>query len=109
MNIKTTSLGAIMAVALATIPSAASAGWVASWSAAPHAPLGTTGPFAAASYENVTLTQTIRLSEGGDKLRVKFSNRYGTGPLTIGAARVYRIDDTGKEIAGSSRMLTFGG
>lgn len=109
MNIRTASLGAIMAVALAAIPSAANAGWVASWTAAPHAPLGTTGPFAAASYENVTLTQTIRLSEGGEKLRVKFSNRYGAAPLAIGAARVYRIDDAGKEIAGTSRTLTFGG
>lgn len=109
MSIKMRSFGAIMAFALASLPGAANAEWVASWSAAPHAPLGTTGPFAAASYENVTLTQIVRLSEGGDKLRVKFSNRYGAGPLTIGAARVYRIDDTGKEIAGSSRTLTFGG
>lgn len=109
MSIKTTSFGAIMALALASLPGAASAEWVASWTAAPHAPLGTTGPFAAASYENVTLTQVIRLSEGGEKLRVKFSNRYGAAPLTIGAARVYRIDDAGKEIAGSSRTLTFGG
>ncbi len=44
MNIKRTSLGAIMAVALAAIPSAASAGWVASWSAAPHAPSARPAP-----------------------------------------------------------------
>ena len=109
MSFKIKSMSAVAALALASLPSAASAAWVASWTAAPHAPLGTTGPFAAASYENVTLTQIIRLSEGGEKLRVKFSNRYGAGPLTIGAARVYRIDDAGKEIAGSSRTLTFGG
>jgi lysophospholipase L1-like esterase len=109
MSFKIKSMSAAAALALASLPSAASAAWVASWTAAPHAPLGTTGPFAAASYENVTLTQIIRLSEGGEKLRVKFSNRYGAGPLTIGAARVYRIDDAGKEIAGSSRTLTFGG
>ena len=109
MSFKIKSMSAVAALALASLPSAASAAWVASWTAAPHAPLGTTGPFAAASYENVTLTQIIRLSEGGEKLRVKFSNRYGASPLTIGAARVYRIDDAGKEIAGSSRTLTFGG
>ena len=107
--IRNTIFGAATAVMLASLPGAASAEWVASWGAAPHAPLGTTGPFAAASYENVTITQIVRLSEGGNKLRVRFSNRYGTVPLTIGAARVYRIDDNGKEIAGSSRMLTFGG
>jgi len=94
---------------LACLPGAASAKWVASWSAAPHAPLGTEGPFAAASYENVTLSQILRLSEGGDKLRVRFSNRYGTAPLAIGAARIVRIDDAGQEIAGTARTLTFGG
>lgn len=87
----------------------ASATWVASWAASPHAPLGTEGPFAAASYDNVTLAQVVRVSEGGAQLRVRFSNRYGPAPLTIGAARVVRIDDSGKEIAGTSRTLTFGG
>jgi lysophospholipase L1-like esterase len=87
----------------------ASALWVASWVAPPHAPLGTEGPFAAAAYDNVTLSQILRVSEGGEKLRVRFSNRYGPGPLAIGAARVVRIDDAGAEIAGSARALTFGG
>jgi len=87
----------------------ANAEWVASWSASPHAPLGTAGPFAAAAYDNVTITQILRISEGGERLRVRFSNRYGTAPLSIGAARVVRIDDAGKEIDGSSRSLSFGG
>jgi lysophospholipase L1-like esterase len=87
----------------------AEAKWVASWTAAPHAPIGTSGPFAAASYDNVTLSQVVRLTEGGDKLRVRFTNRYGQHPLKIGAARVFRIDDAGKEVPGTSRALTFGG
>ena len=87
----------------------ARAEWVASWAAAPHAPLGTQGPFAAASYENVTLSQILRISEGGVKVRVRFSNRYGPAPLAIGAARIVRLDDAGREIAGTSRALTFGG
>ncbi|MCC6631843.1 MAG: SGNH/GDSL hydrolase family protein [Gammaproteobacteria bacterium] len=87
----------------------ASAMWVASWVAPPHAPLATEGPFAAASYDNVTLSQILRVSEGGNKLRIRFSNRYGAGPLAIGAARVVLIDDAGKEIEGSSRALSFGG
>ncbi len=87
----------------------ASAEWVASWSAAPHAPLGTEGPFAAASYDNVTLSQILRVSQGGERLRVRLSNRYGPAPLAIGAARIVRIDDGGKEIDGTSRTLSFGG
>lgn len=87
----------------------AQAEWVASWTASPHAPLGTEGPFAAASYDNVTLSQILRISEGGGKVRVRFSNRYGPAPLAIGAARVVQIDDAGNEVAGTSRTLTFGG
>ncbi len=29
-----------------------------------------------------------RISLGGDRLRVRLSNAYGTRPLTIGAARI---------------------
>jgi len=99
----------IVAFAVLGIPVPLQAKWVASWVAPPHAPIAADGPFAAASYENVTLSQRLRVSEGGDRLRVTFSNRYGPGPLTIGAARVVRIDDAGQEIAGTSRALTFGG
>ncbi len=83
--------------------------WVASWTASPHAPLMAEGPFAAASYDNVTISQILRLSEGGNRLRVRLTNRYGSGPLAIGRARIFQIDDAGAEVPGTSRMLTFGG
>lgn len=102
-----TKLGAASALFLMAAP--AQAEWVASWTAAPHAPLATEGPFAAASFEDVTLSQILRVSEGGERLRVRFSNRYGVTPLEIGAARIVQIDDAGQEIAGTSRSLTFGG
>ena len=95
------------ALALSAAP--AQAKWVASWTASPHAPLGTEGWMAAASYENVTISQILRISEGGGKVRVRFSNRYGPAPLEIGAARVVQIDDAGQEITGTSRTLSFGG
>ncbi len=101
---------ALLSCAALALPAApAQAEWVASWTASPHAPLGTQGPFAAASYENVTLTQILRVTEGGTKLRVRFTNRYGPAPLEIGAARVAQIDASGAEIPGTGRMLTFGG
>jgi lysophospholipase L1-like esterase len=95
--------------ALLASGTAAQAEWVASWAAPPHAPLGTEGPFAAASFENVTLRQTLRLSEGGEWLRVRFTNRYGPGPLEIGSARIVLLDDAGQEIASSARFLQFDG
>jgi len=101
--------GLLASAAFALAASPAEARWVASWTAAPHAPLGTEGPFAAASYDNVTISQIIRITEGGGKLRVRLSNRYGPAPLEIGAARIVQIDDAGNEVAGTSRMLTFGG
>jgi lysophospholipase L1-like esterase len=106
---RTRWLAGLAGIALLASGSAAHAEWVASWTAAPHAPLGTEGPFAAASYDNVTLTQIIRVTEGGKQLRVRFSNRYGPGPLEIGAARIVQIDAAGKEVAGTARTLTFGG
>jgi len=99
----------LLAGAVLALAAPAQAEWVASWTAAPHAPLGLEGPFAAASYDNVTISQILRVSEGGKKLRVKFSNRYGPAPLEIGAARIVQIDASGQEIAGTSRTLTFGG
>jgi hypothetical protein len=87
------------AIALA-ITGPAQAEWVASWTAPPHAPLGTEGPFAPAAYENVTISQILRVTEGGERVRVRFSNRYGPAPLEIGAARIVQIDDAGAEVAG---------
>ena len=45
---RTSWLGAAAGLALLASSGAAHAEWVASWTAAPHAPLGTEGPFAAA-------------------------------------------------------------
>jgi lysophospholipase L1-like esterase len=101
---KLLAAGAVMALA---VP--AQAEWVASWAASPHAPLGTQGPFAAGSFDNVTITQIVRLSEGGRKLRLRLSNRYGPAPLEVGEVRVVQIDAAGNEVAGTARALTFGG
>jgi lysophospholipase L1-like esterase len=103
------AVAVLLAGPLLAFAAPAQAGWVASWTAAPHAPLGAEGPFAAASYDNVTISQILRVSEGGEKLRVRFSNRYGPAPLRIGAARVVQIDADNNEVPGTSRTLKFGG
>lgn len=54
--------------------------WVGSWGAAPGGPGRT--------FRDVTLTQSVRLSAGGDAVRLRLSNEFGDGPLRIGAARV---------------------
>ena len=56
-----------------------------------------------------TLRQVVRVSLGGPRLRVRFSNVFGNGPLTIVGAAVapslgdHRVDST------AQRTLTFGG
>ena len=63
------------------IASAAQARWITSWAA------GSIPPSAkSASFSNQTLRQIVRLSAGGDALRVRFTNAFGAEPLTDRAA-----------------------
>lgn len=100
---------ALVATALA-VAKPAEAKWITSWSAAPVNPIGALGPFPATpSYTNRTFRQTLRLSAGGSAFRLRISNAYGAEPLEIGAARVAILDDAGKEVASSSRVIKFAG
>ncbi|HEY0887957.1 MAG TPA: SGNH/GDSL hydrolase family protein [Ramlibacter sp.] len=55
------------------------------------------------------MRQIVRLSLGGNTLRVKLSNRFGTAPLTVTAARVARSTVQSDIDAATDRALTFGG
>src|SRR6516225_8367181 len=76
--------------------------WVGSWTTAP-------APAEGAAFSNQTLRMTARTSLGGDTLRVRLSNAYGSRKLTIGAARIALRDTGSGIISGSDRKLTFGG
>jgi len=58
---------------------------------------------------NQTLRQIVRTSIGGDRIRVIFSNAFGTAPLPVGAAHVALRDENAAIVTGSDRALTFGG
>jgi lysophospholipase L1-like esterase len=76
--------------------------WVGTWTTAP-------APAEGAAFSNHTLRMNVRASLGGDTLRVRLSNAYGSRPLAVGAARI-GLRDTGPNIVpGSDRKLTFGG
>jgi lysophospholipase L1-like esterase len=51
----------------------------------------------------------VRASLGGDALRLRLSNAYGSRPLAVGAARIGRRDTGPNIVPGSDRQLTFGG
>jgi lysophospholipase L1-like esterase len=81
--------------------------WITSWYAAPQ-PAWDAG-FALpmnvpAQVDNATLRETVRVSAGGPRVRLVFSNRYGHEPVRLGAVRVGPADDPD-----ASRALTFSG
>jgi lysophospholipase L1-like esterase len=104
---------AAFAVSAFTIPLAGVDGsdgehWVATWSAALHAPAagppGLTNP----GFDNRTLRQIVHTSVGGTQVRVRFST-FGAGALILGAARIALRDGGAAIVPESDRTLTFGG
>lgn len=83
--------------------------WLTSWATAPMAMQGDNALPAMPAGAEVTLRQSVRLSVGGDTLRVRFTNRYGTAPLRIVSAAVGRAAETGAQTstAGTERPLRF--
>jgi lysophospholipase L1-like esterase len=101
---------AALLLGLSAFAQPAKADWIASWAAAPEQPHPGAGPIPATpSFQNRTVRQVLRLSAGGTSLRLRFTNTYGTKPLAVGSARVAMLDEAGREVGGSVRMLTFGG
>jgi lysophospholipase L1-like esterase len=100
--------GCVVALALSSATQAAE--WVQTWGAAPLPPSAALGPFPATpSFNNQTIRQTVRVSVGGQRLRIRFTNEYGAKPLIIAAAVVALSDEKGNIQAGSERRLLFSG
>jgi lysophospholipase L1-like esterase len=84
--------------------------WIASWAAAVSPPSPGGGPLPAAPrFEDQTLRQVVRLSAGGDQIRVRLTNEYGQTPLEIGAARIALADADGAIVPDTERVVTFSG
>lgn len=56
-----------------------------------------------------TLRQVVRVSQGGDRLRVRFSNRFGTAPVTLNAAHLAVSRGDGAIDPVTDQALAFGG
>lgn len=98
----------LLAVSCATV--ADGPGWIGSWGASPLPPSEAMGPFPATPrFSDQTIRQTIRLSAGGDRARLRLTNEYGSDPLVIGAATVARVGPEGKVRLETMRTVTFGG
>lgn len=86
--------------------------WVTSWAASVQ-PVWEPDFFAPVAIprglRDQTVRQVARISLGGDRLRIAFSNEYGKLPLVIGAVHVAIAGANGDTVAGSDHTLTFGG
>jgi lysophospholipase L1-like esterase len=84
--------------------------WIGTWGAAPEPPTASRGPFPASpSFGHQTVREVVRISAGGARLRIRFTNEYGAKPLTIGAARVALADASGAPLEGTARLVSFAG
>ncbi|WP_449405946.1 GDSL-type esterase/lipase family protein [Massilia phosphatilytica] len=96
-----------LALAFQSQPALAGGHWLTSWYAAPQPAWDSsfTLPMnVPARLDDATLRETVRLSAGGQRIRLVFSNRYGREPVQLGAVRVGPADD-----GPGSRTLTFSG
>src|SRR5689334_9313897 len=76
-----------------------------SWATAPVS----AAPADANRINNQTVRNVVHISLGGEQVRVKLSNRYGSSPLVVQAAYVGRGNGNANAVAGSGGMLTFSG
>ena len=67
------------------------------------------GPVVPVDISDQTLRQIVHTSIGGDRVRVVFSNVFGTAPLTIGGAHVGLRKKDAVIVVASSRPLLFAG
>jgi len=92
---------------LPPVPNAGAAGGPGAGAAPPRG--GGGGQRGLAALDNQTIRMIVRTSIGGQRVRVEFSNAYGTTPLTIGAAHVALRSKDSTLVTGSDRALAFNG
>jgi lysophospholipase L1-like esterase len=85
--------------------------WVGTWGASPQSgaePIFGPPP-TPVQFSNQTIRMIARISKGGDRVRVRLDNTFGTDSLVIGAAHVAKHSSGSNIVPGSDRSLTFGG
>ncbi len=82
--------------------------WVGTWATSPQLVEPNNMP-PSPGLSNNTLRQIVRVSIGGDQIRLKFSNQYGDKPLTINAVSFAESAGGDKIKPETSQMVTFSG
>jgi len=110
MRIKSALLTAVLSF-LAINTASAGKHWVATWATAEQVVEPHNCP-PAPGLGNNSIRQIVQTSISGKEVRVKFSNEFSQGPVTINAAEIARAATAGSSsdiIAGTEVSLTFGG
>src|SRR5262245_60791551 len=79
--------------------------FVASWAAGHINPL----PEGILRFSNQTVREVVRASVGGELVRVRIANTFGTETLVVGEVRIALSAGGSAIVPRSSRVLTFGG
>ncbi len=99
-------IGAAMMAVLATTPAMAD-GWSRSWMAAPL--VSKAPPEKRPDLDNRTVRQVVRISSGGNRIRIRLSNEMSVQPLLLGAVHVALAGENGEIVEGSDHVVTFNG
>jgi lysophospholipase L1-like esterase len=85
--------------------------WVGSWATSPAMPWPAMEGFpdTTIALNDQTLRQVVRLTLGGDQIRVRLSNTYGDSPVNIGDAQIALRDSESTTMASSTFPITFAG
>jgi lysophospholipase L1-like esterase len=63
----------------------------------------------AADFVNATVREVVRVSAGGERLRLRFSNESGTDPLVLGSVHVAKAAADGSIVPGTDHAVEFAG
>jgi lysophospholipase L1-like esterase len=90
--------------AMQNVQSRQAAHWSTTWGASETVPAADSPAFS-----NQTLRLIVHVSSGGNQVRIKLTNIFGSRPLSIGSASVALQESGASLVADSNRALTFGG
>ena len=110
MKLKSLILTAVMTAFVLT-PASAGKHWVATWATAEQVVEPHNCP-PAPGLQNNSIRQIVQTSISGKEVRVKFSNEFSQGPVTINAAEIAHAATAGASsdiVAGTEVSLTFNG
>jgi lysophospholipase L1-like esterase len=98
----------LLIISFVSLSSAEPAKWVGSWSTAPQLVESYNNP-PSPGLSNNTLRQIVRVSLGGDSLRMRFSNEFSTSPVTLN--EVHIAVSVGRDTIdpGTDKVLLFKG